>query len=467
MRVNRLTVGPIAGATTGKSVRLWGRGNYEATESGPRRCFGVARLRASGTSNFGVPHFFKLNPNFDMTGVVIFDGLKPERAYEYQMGWFYSDLELEELDSEFPLEWDRIDPINFVTASESASSERSIVFGSCRYLLRLFGGTFFDNRGDKTFRSIVRQIDKKMRIDQFIMVGDQIYADDLRFIYPDQALEDYLGRYREVFEQPHIRNLMSQVPTYMTLDDHEIEDNWPSRISDRDLVTKYPAAIHAYLTYQLSHSPLFEVSNNRITGTPIKLWYTYSDGCCEFFALDTRTERELSKDARKIISDEQMEALKNWMASNKNRVKMIFSAVPFFPDMRRVSEDKWSGFLKQRTEILEFIRSNKIRRVVFLSGDVHCSLSAELKCTGDPNFKIISVVSSAFYWPYPHMVRASSFALSGPIPTDGTGSNYRVSRAGPVHATDNFTRIDVSLSRIRVRVYSRKGDLLGTKVHQF
>ena len=277
-----------------------------------------------------------------------------------------------------------------------------------------------------------------------------------------------MKRYRDVFGQKYIKKLMSQVPTYMTLDDHEIEDNWPSNSSDKDLVTKYPAAMHAYLTYQLSHSPLFEISNNRVTGTPEKYWYTFRDGCCEFFALDTRTERELSDDesTRKILSDEQFNALKDFLAAKTRRVKFVFSSVPFFPDSKRVNRDKWSGFLKQRTELLEFIKNNRIRKVVFISGDIHCSLSAELKCAEDPSFKIISVISSPFYWPYPHS-KESNYTLRGSLPTDGSGNNYRVEKARPVHSTDNFTRIDVSTDKIRVRVYSRKGQLLGTKNHKF
>ena len=51
MKVNELTVGPILGATTESSVRIWGRGKHEPTDTGPRRCFGVARFRPSNISN--------------------------------------------------------------------------------------------------------------------------------------------------------------------------------------------------------------------------------------------------------------------------------------------------------------------------------------------------------------------------------------------------------------------------------
>lgn len=89
-----------------------------------------------------------------------------------------------------------------------------------------------------------------------LMVGDQIYADDLNFIGPDDMLDEYSARNRDAFTQRYIRRLMAGTPTYMMLDDHEIEDAWPANASARDQVVKYPAAIHAYQSYQANQSPL-------------------------------------------------------------------------------------------------------------------------------------------------------------------------------------------------------------------
>ena len=98
---------------------------------------------------------------------------------------------------------------------------------------------------------------------------------------------------------------------------------------------------------------------------------------------------------------------------------------------------------------------SKIERVVFLSGDVHCSMTSELTHVGDDSFKVGSVISSSFFWPYPQG-QASNFTRQGPL----TG-NYVVSRTGKVISTDNFTRITASEDRVSVSYYARKGDLLG------
>lgn len=252
----------------------------------------------------------------------------------------------------------------------------------------------------------------------------------------------------------------------MTLDDHEIEDNWPADKSGRDVMRKFPAAMHAYLTYQLSHSPLFSFdASGRLTGRPERYWYEFSDGCCDFFIMDTRTERLYDDDGNRlrIIDRIQMQALKDWLCDGSKRVKLIATAVPFFPDLQGTGRDRWDSFTDQRNEILDHVKTERIAKVVFLSGDVHSSMSAELHHRDGDDFKVVSVVSSPFYWPYPHS-KAGDFKLTGNL----HGANaYIVKRGGPVWSTDCFTRVSVSTSTVRVEFFGRKGEKLGrAKTHR-
>ncbi|MEM7725195.1 MAG: alkaline phosphatase D family protein [Cyanobacteria bacterium P01_A01_bin.45] len=480
MKVKSLTVGPILGAVTESNARIFGRGNDWSSSNSflkwwnnifntKQYFYGVARISLSGTSNFTTPNIFRLNPIFDMSGVNIFNDLSPDQEYEYQMGWISSNWENPARIKETPLDWSGIKIYKFKSASAQKNQPRSFIFGSCRYLLRLRSGSYFDSRGDKTFRSVLKQIDAQRETDALIMLGDQIYADDLNFVSPDKRIDQFFQRYQEVFSQPYIRELMARIPTYMTLDDHEIEDNWSARATQKDWVTLFPVAIHAYLTYQLSHSPLFELSADRskIVGTPSKLWYSFTDGCCDFFIMDARTERYFSdiEEDKRIISVEQMESLKEWLADDSGKIKFIGSSVPFFPDFKETDADKWSGFLYQRTEILDFIFTNKIKQVVFLSGDVHCSMSAELICDEEPDFKVVSIISSAFFWPYAHN-QAKSFQLEGELKTL-SAHKYHLTNAEPVNSIDNFTRISVDPKALKAEVFSRKGELVSTKKHIF
>ena len=67
-------------------------------------------------------------------------------------------------------------------------------------------------------------------------------------------------------------------------------------------------------------------------------------------------------------------------------------------------QDKWGGYSEQRLRILEFIRNNNIRKVVFLSGDVHVSLAARLQFR-QQNIGVYSIISSGFTWPVPGLQR--------------------------------------------------------------
>ncbi len=465
MKLTPLTVGPIVGETTPKRVRIWGRGDTEILGGIPRRCFGALRHRKVGSSSWEKTRLFKMNPNFDMTGIAIVDRLKSETSYEYEVGYFFSEAELDDARfRESHSDWADASRGRFLTASANDKRARTLVIGSCRYLLRTFLGSIFDSRGDKTFRSINRQIADGRQIHQLIMMGDQIYADDLNVFNPDKTVSQFYKRYRDAFSQRHLCSLMSQVPTYMTLDDHEIENNWPSSASDKDWKTLFPIAIHAFQSYQLAHSPCIPIRHGQLDGTPKKLWYDYTDGCCDVFVTDSRTERFLSPTSPEMINEQQMRALKAWLADGSGRVKIVVTSVPFFPDPTSgEGDDKWAGFVSQRKSLLTHIERRKIRRVAFFSGDVHASMSVEL--TSPTGLKLISVISSPFFWPYPHP-SARHFQTKGTI-DGGDGGIFRLSNASRVINDDNFTVVDVSPQKLEVTVYERKGKGHRTRVHTF
>ncbi len=468
MQLKPLTLGPIVGATTPTSVRLWGRGDLELMNGRPRWCYGVAQLRKPRGRKFLLRQLVKLSPHFDMTGVAVFTGLEPDTRYDYQFAYFFSDVEVKgDLFSGEP--WPTIDIQSFTTASADPQATRNMVVGSCRYLLSLFGEKVFDDRGDKAFRSISNLIQQKKaageETHQLLLVGDQIYADDLRSLEPAVTLEQFFQRYHDAFGQPHIRGLMAGLPCYMILDDHEVEDDWPNKASEKDWLYKWTAAMQAYLCYQASHGPLFDLSDqNRITGIPDHFWYTYRDGCCDFFVSDTRTERVLDEDGREIMSEEQLGALKQWLIRDQDRVKVIVSTVPFIPDIKG-NNKHWGGFQEQRAELLDWIVENHVRKILFISGDIHLSMSAEMVSEEKPDIKIVSVISSALFWPIPRNPFRKILA-PGTIHSKSRGS-FRVSRGLEPCKRNNFVRLSISPQGVSVEIYRRKGQRESATTHHF
>jgi len=469
-KIRKFTVGPILGATDGGSARVFGRGELEPTAAGPRGSYGAIRWRKAGKKSFSEPRFFRLNPNFDLTGTFTVQGLLPATEYEYQTGWFFSELGVEEVGKGPKLDWSEAGTTSFTTASEDAAAKRSLVFGSCRYLVRILGSYWCDDRGDKVFRSILRQIDdENERTDLLLMIGDQIYADDIFGIRSDDRLDQFNERYRAAFSPRYVRELMSRVPTYMTLDDHEIENDWPAAASEADWITKYPAAMQAFLTYQASHGPLFAANDEGyIKGRPNHYWYPFMNGCCDFFVLDTRTERWLDVsegEEPEIMSDIQLRALLEWLADGSGKVKIVVTSVPLFPDGNRRSQDKWTGFLAQRTKVLDHIRDEKVRRVVFLGGDLHLAMSAALVSPSHPDFQVVSLVSSGLFWPLPDP-RRRNYQMDGPLLAK-PGRDYTVTQGSEVYRKDNFARVDVDLEGVDFRLFTRKGEPVFSRQYKF
>ena len=131
--------------------------------------------------------------------------------------------------------------------------------------------------------------------------------------------------------------------------------------------------------------------------------------------------------------------------------------MPFFPDFAVYKGlDKWSGFPNQRAEILSFIEEKKIAKVVFFSGDVHASFSLALESPS--GLKVHSVISSAFFSPYPHPLERY-FDLDGDIDAGGAGT-FKVIQKSSVCSDDNFTRLKIQLNGFTAEVFSRKGKRL-------
>lgn len=459
------SVGPIVGHTDHQHSRIFLRGDGRA---GLDRCFAAVRCRQQGVAAWGAPVFNKLTPTFDLTGVCVLNGLQPGRTYEYQAGWFSDkQINLEQLGptQSAQLDWSQAASGRFSTVPLTPGP-RSYVVGSCRYLLRLLGFDVFDERGDKVFRSIQRQIEGGRAVDALLMIGDQIYADDLAFVNPDEHLNEFFKRYRAAFSQEHLRGLMSRVTTYMVLDDHEIEDDWPSKATSRDRKVLYPRAMHAYQSYQCSHSPLFEVTpQGRIDGGLGRYWYSFHDAMADWFMLDTRTERDAA--TGRMIGPVQMQALRDWLLDGSGRVKFIVSGVPMFPDLASEGDDKWSGFPGQRKEILDLVFERRIPRVVLVAGDVHCSFSCELRREDVPDYVIHGIVSSPFFWPYPHMAR-SDFLFDRPLNHTGSSSYTPRRLSSDCYFDDNFSRLDLDAQGgLSVSVFERKGVPLGPTVRLF
>lgn len=452
-------IGPIVGHTTTNQVRIFVRGEQQDR----KRVFAGIRARKAGAEKWSNSVFTLLNPANDMSGVLVLQDLEADCEYEYQAGWLSPMNPVHTIDTvvEFPLQWPR-QLYRFRTRTEQARQPRAFIVGSCRYLRITAGIASLPQMGDRIFGSIYKLIENSQpAVSAMIMTGDQVYVDDLNIIAPDREAKDILKKYRTAFSQPNIQRLMSSTSTYMILDDHEIEDNWPANASknDKDL---YRNAMAAYELYQASHSPVYACNNDgQIDRDTLEhYWYQFGDSDIAWFVTDSRTRRNLSREDRRILDVEQEQALLDWLINSPARVKFVVTSVMFYPDRKLHGDDAWKAFPEQRLRLLETIRTQRIRNVIFVSGDVHGSLTSRLTHSNDADFEVHTIVSSPLHnsklLPY---AKASTFILDQPLIRTVAG-DYRHELTSAVVSQDNFAHMVVEAEQILVNYHDRDGKLL-------
>jgi hypothetical protein len=270
----------------------------------------------------------------------------------------------------------------------------------------------------RTYERILERLDGTKRKPRFsLFVGDQVYVDPTAGLYDPSAEDDhYRLPYEAWLRQQNVRNVLRRMPSFMLLDDHEIDDNWePVAVPDEQANDrKKTDGVKAYKKYQRGRNGGYE---------------TFDFDGFNFFMLDTRTERMHRKvdasltNANLFESDaadpsKTMGRLKQWLLDKKTP-KFVVSPAMLLPRHRRAVQrdprlsphnlsalhsDSWDGYPKTLRELLVFIATNRIRDVVFLSGDEHraCVAKAELYDeSGTLVTRVHSIHTAAAYAPYP------------------------------------------------------------------
>ena len=352
----------------------------------------------------------------------------------------YEDLHDEEKGVRIPLS-----DLPWFTRLQGKRKRNGVAFlvGSCRYP----GSPFDRDLADSIFEPMWEQVKADDGVDHVLLVGDQIYADATVDAFNLQELRERFARqYREAFKAKYMRRLLASVPTYMALDDHEFDDNWPgnaSELSDEDpIVIKYNEnfrhGLAAAKAYQWAHSPRNGVPDDPAwspTSHDQGLWYTFESGELPFFVMDTRTERKLRKahishEVAQLVGKRQLCALKDWLANsdNKDKPKFIVSGSALAPVTRKFTQQKWlwrnndgwAGYPKTWRELVRHIVDNQIRNVVFIAGDYHLSAVAQLTLRSKNKERVIAyqIAASALFAPLPFAnAKPSDYSWANAIPS--------------------------------------------------
>ncbi len=521
-------LGPIVGHTTEKTAQIWVRADDQIKDPYEARTRTLAVLgvfRENGKKLDPAPCFyFRLQREFARTGRIVLGHekvrwrdkrypIKPNTRYEVRIGILVLDdpapmfdgMSDDELIERLPKPEVWIDDLRALPDDQCAAAFRTFpaegkeggkldfLLGSCRYP----GLLWKVRHSDRIFEPMTRLVSRTDGPRFALMVGDQIYADALNRFLPlvrADTYEEFQERYITAYSSANMRSFMSRTPTYMILDDHEIEDNWSQdRIRRDSKHMLFTLAIDAYLSYQWSHGP-------RSYGK--RLYYRFDYGGFPFFVIDSRTQRYYEGEPGDLTDNHllgrptlpgappgQLKRLLDWLINQQarrgNAPKFIVSPTVFVPnpmsarqdasDKKKEQSDSWPGFPLTRKALLRCIVDNNVQNVVFLSGDIHCANVAKIEFGGSDaakKLKAYSVTSSAFYWPFPFADgEPSDYVHDSRDPdqrdtfefSDSADQTITVDyTAGSFTQIDNFCRLNVdkAANSLRVRTYDRKGDVI-------
>jgi alkaline phosphatase D len=395
--VSQLILGPIIGGLSHKRANLWGRADGPGVLSawlGRQPDLSDARL--AGQS-------LPLRPEDGYAGVAPISGLSPDTLYYFALT----------LDSAPPDPGSA--PFLHFTSFPLPGQPRAFnfIFGSCFRPQDEDGGQIFDS------------ITRRIQLDQLrfgLLLGDQIYADAYNHNGVGRVaftLEEYRRVYEYTWSRPPLHRLLQRLPLFMTLDDHEVDDDWTWTDVDRTraripvwtrlerLIRRrapfewtIPAervrkALQAYWEHQGMHAPAFELpprlnENGRYDLSPDdpgSLAYTFTFGAAAFFVLDTRTMRVSSRGKRKMLGEGQWRVLESWLKQVREDypLKFILSSSSLLFNMwLDFPRDRWSGFPDERSRLLHFLAAEGIEGVYVLAGDLHSAHAVSASLYG-PN----------------------------------------------------------------------------------
>ena len=410
-----LQSGPMIGRVNKIDVKLWAQTKKPATVQ-----FAYWEAGTAGTKQFSDKVKTKKSDGY--TAHILIDGLKPGTTYDYQLY-----INGKKIHFNYPTQFKTQE----VWAYHHAPSDFKFAFGSGAYINdpvfdragRPYGGQY------EIYQSIA---DKKP--DFMIWDGDNIYLRQNEW----DSKSGMIYRYTHDWSIPEKQQLFATVPHYAILDDHDFGPN----DSDGSFWNK-DTAIDVF--------NLFWANPKQVSGLKSATsQFSYNDA--EFFLLDNRYYRDpndlTSKDHKTELGKKQLDWLKKALVFSKARFKFIVMGGQFLNTARNFETYSNHGFDKERLDIIDFIYKEKLKNVIFLTGDRHMTE--------------ISLLDNGKHFPKIWDVTVSPFT-SGPN-THAENEPNRLRVPNTLIEVRNFAIINIvgkgKDRHIKIDFYDQKGKLI-------
>lgn len=385
-----LSHGPVIGATSSSSTRIWGR--TDATRQ-------VILKMGQDPANLQVVGYRYPLPEQDYTFTFDVSGLLPSTTYHYAIeiaGQTQTDT--------------------FKTApAQGEAGVYRIALGSC-------AKTVPDRHPEQRIFAAIDQANP----DLMLMLGDNVYLDALsngdasdlgamRSFYRDSiARQGSWGpRYYPPLsvydpEDPSVRpsyterarwwgsfgrdaraDLFASTPVLAIWDDHDFYYNNADSFYD-DRRERKPWTFEVLKLFN-EYWPNPPGGQSDSLSTQMGIYFKQSWGDIDIFGLDTRFHRDATREV--MLGRAQMDWIKRELSASQATFKFILSGSIFGgPSDDR---EKWPHFEADRAELFNYIWNSNIEGVVLMSGDVHFSGVLTHQSPNRPNrYQIYEVISS-------------------------------------------------------------------------
>lgn len=282
----------------------------------------------------------------------------------------------------------------------------AFAFASCQYPAGLL------DRGvaHASYRRLAGYLRAHPWPERLLLMGDQVYADATYGLLDPSRLDD---RYRMPYEDMRDRDNgpFGELPqeflprVRMTLDDHEIADNWEPWAPQVES-PRFEKGLAAFFQHQRRCAPDAARTVHLREDARARGWH--------LFMADTRTRRDYRGEdtlhTASLLGEAQAAELEAWLDGvPRADLKIVTSAAMLLPRSREYLDDplyldNWQGYPASFHRLLGFLCEREVENVVFLSGDAHLACDARVTVrdlASGRQSAFHSYHAPALYAPYP------------------------------------------------------------------
>ena len=272
------------------------------------------------------------------------------------------------------------------------------------------GSPFFNNFG-------ALDAARNETADFFVYLGDTVYPDSPLRPAPAATLDEYRASYKLNRDYPNLANLLKSTSSYTVWDDHEIRDNYNGLTVDPAV---YAIGRKAFLEY----FPMltgFQLQDAACAGNPLFRFFKWGKDV-DIFILDAHScQSALAGDflhpvppcfndplptlpatlrpafglpaspppgcldgpggiydpSRTMLGAVQKQILKTALVASKAKFKFVVTPANM-QQLYFLPYDRWEGYAAERNELLNFIRAQSVKNVMFLTTDTHAAIMNEV-----------------------------------------------------------------------------------------